>query len=203
MKVYRLIKMIVLIAAGVCLFVFGKTLMNNEGAILNGVVGTVIAFYGIEGILIPLITKRVKQEKLKIASGIVNVLLAIIMIFFLEGKDFELRVMCALWSLWSITRETEEIFEKSIDHFKKHPITSLLDLAESVVVILFSVLLIIAKDQETLLEHAYAHVILLGIELIIEVLWEYVGEYEAKLLERAKRRRKYAEQKQDQETDSN
>lgn len=201
MKIYRLIKMIVLVAAGVLLFVFGKQLMDNEGAILNGVVGSVIAFYGIEGILIPIITKKIKQERIRIMSGVVDVLLAVIMIFLLEGNTYELRIMCVLWSLWSIMRESEEIFEKSFDHIKKHPITSIINLVESVVVIGFSVLLIVAKDTEQLLEHAYAHVILLGIELIIEVLWEYVGEYEAKLLERAKRRRRYAEQKE-QETNS-
>ncbi len=202
MKIYRLIKMVVLIAAGILLFVFGKPLMNNDGALLNGVVGAVIAFYGIEGITIPIITKKIKQERIRLMAGVTNVLIAVIMIFFLEGNDQELRIVCVLWSLWSIMRESEEIFEKSFDHIKKHPITSTINFVESVVVIVFSILLITAKTQEELLEHAYAHVVLLGIELIIEVLWEYIGEYEAKLLERAKRRRRYAEHKQGQETNS-
>ena len=203
MKIYRLIKLTLFSAAGVLLFVFGKPLLNNDGAILNGVVGTVIAYYGIEGILIPIITKRIKQERIRIMSGVVNVFLAVIMIFLIEGNPEELRILCVLWSLWSIMRESEEIFEKSFDHIKKHPITSIINLIESIVVIAFSVLLIVAKDNETLLEHAYAHVILLGVELIIEVLWEYIGEYEAKLLARARRRELYAEHKEEQKTDSN
>ena len=38
--------------------------------------------------------------------------------------------------------------------------------------------------------------ILLGVELIIEVIWEYLGEREAKLIERAKRRLRRQEAKE-------
>ena len=197
MKVYRLIKMILLIAAGVLLFVFAKSLVyEGKGALLNRVVGSVVAFYGLEGILYPIITKQAKKERIMIMSGVIDVLLAVIMIVFLENHPYELRIMCVLWSLWSIMRESEEIFEKCFDHWKKHPVTSFINLAESIVVIAFSILLIVAKDEEELFEHAFAHVILLGIELIIEVLWEYIADYEAKLLERAKRRARREEIKE-------
>lgn len=197
MKVYRLIKMVLLIAAGVLLFVFAKPLVyEGKGLLLNGIVGAVIAFYGIEGILYPIITKQVKKERIMIMSGIIDVFLAVIMIFLLENHPFELRTMAILWSLWSIMRESEEIFEKCFDHWKKHPVTSLINFAESIVVIVFSLLLIIARNDEELFEHTYAHVILLGVELVIEVLWEYFAEYEEKLLERAKRRARREEIKE-------
>lgn len=189
--------MCLLITAGILLFVFShKLVYDQEGILLNGIVGAVIAFYGIEGILYPILTKQVKKERVSLMSGIINLFVAGIMIFLLENHPDELHVTCILWSLWSIMRESEEIFEKCFDHWKKHPITSLINLVESIVVIVFSILLIIARDQEELLEHTFAHVILLGVELIIEVLWEYVGEYEAKLLERAKRRLRRQELKE-------
>ena len=189
MKIHRLVKMCLLITAGILLFVFShKLVYDQEGILLNGIVGAVIAFYGIEGILYPILTKQVKKERIMLMSGIINLFVAGIMIFLLENHPDELHVTCILWSLWSIMRESEEIFEKCFDHWKKHPITSFINLVESIVVIVFSILLIIARNQEELLEHTFAHVVLLGVELIIEVLWEYVGEYEAKLLERAKRR---------------
>ena len=203
MKIHRLIKMCLLITAGVLLFVFShKLVYEQEGVLLNGIVGAVIAMYGIEGVLHPILTKQVKKERLTLMSGIINLFVAGIMIFLLENHPDELHVTCILWSLWSIMRESEEIFEKCFDHWKKHPITSLINLVESIVVIIFSILLIIARNQEELLEHTFAHVVLLGVELIIEVLWEYVGEYEAKLLERAKRRLRRQELK-DQETQNN
>ena len=197
MKIHRLVKMCLLITAGILLFVFShKLVYDQEGILLNGIVGAVIAFYGIEGILYPILTKQVKKERIMLMSGIINLFVAGIMIFLLENHPDELHVTCILWSLWSIMRESEEIFEKCFDHWKKHPITSLINLVESIVVIVFSILLIIARNQEELLEHTFAHVVLLGVELIIEVLWEYVGEYEAKLLERAKRRLRRQELKE-------
>ena len=196
MKVHRLIKMVILIAAGVLLFVFAKPLVyDGEGKLLNGIVGSVIALYGVEGILYPILTKQVKKERIMLMSGVINIILAVIMIFLLENHPQELRTVCVLWSVWSIMRESEEIFEKCFDHWKKHPVTSLINLAESIVVIVFSLLLIVAKNHEELLEHTYAHVILLGVELIIEVIWEYVGDLEAKALERAKRRARYLKEK--------
>ena len=197
MKIHRLVKMCLLITAGILLFVFShKLVYDQEGILLNGIVGVVIAFYGIEGILYPILTKQVKKERIMLMSGIINLFVAGIMIFLLQNHPDELHVTCILWSLWSIMRESEEIFEKCFDHWKKHPITSLINLVESIVVIVFSILLIIARNQEELLEHTFAHVVLLGVELIIEVLWEYVGEYEAKLLERAKRRLRRQELKE-------
>ena len=196
MKVHRLIKMVLLIAAGVLLFVFAKPLVyDGEGKLLNGIVGSVIALYGVEGILYPILTKQVKKERIMLMSGVINIILAVVMIFLLENHPQELRTVCVLWSVWSIMRESEEIFEKCFDHWKKHPVTSLINLAESIVVIVFSLLLIVAKDHEELLEHTYAHVILLGVELIIEVIWEYAGDLESKAIERAKRRARYLKEK--------
>ena len=197
MKIHRLVKMCILITAGILLLVFSKKLVyEQEGVLLNGIVGAVIAFYGIEGILFPILTKQVKKERIMLMSGIINLFVAFIMIFLLENHPDELHVTCILWSLWSIMRESEEIFEKCFDHWKKHPVTSFINLAESVIVIVFSILLIIARDKKQLLEHTFAHVILLGVELIIEVIWEYLGEREAKLIERAKRRLRRQEAKE-------
>ena len=129
-------------------------------------------------------------------NGAINVLIAVIMIFLLEGHPYELRIVCVLWSIWSIMREGVEIYEKAIECFKKHPITSVANLAESVVVIVFSIMLICAKDGHELEHHAHAHVILLGIELIIEVIWIYVGEFEARCLRRIRRRHNKEEKEQ-------
>ena len=108
------------------------------------------------------------------------------MIFLLEGHPHELRVVCVIWSIWSIMREGEEIVEKGFEGIKEHPITSVVNFAESVVVIVFSVMLICARDFHELEHHAHSHVILLGIELIIEVIWVYVGDFEARCLRKIK-----------------
>ena len=198
-KIYKLVKLILFVAAGIAILVCNKLIMNEEGAIINGLVGTIIAIYGIEGILLPIFTHKIKSESVEMLNGAVNVVIAVIMIFLLEGHPYELRIVCVLWSVWSIMREGVEIYEKAVEGFKKHPITSTVNLAESVVVIVFSIMLITAKDAHELEHHAHAHVILLGIELIIEVIWVYVGEFEARCLRRIRRRRHKEELEHQQE----
>ena len=186
--VYKLCKLIAFVAMGILVLIFNKAIMSNEGAIINGVVGCVIAIYGLEGIILPIATKKYKEKSLDILNGAINLLIAIIMIFLLENHPNELRIVCVIWSLWSIVREGQEIIEKGFEGIKEHPITSFVNFAESIVVIVFSVLLICAKDAHELEHHAHAHVILLGIELIIEVIWVYAGELEARLLKSFKQR---------------
>ena len=189
-NIYKLCKLIAFVTMGILVLIFNKAIMSNEGAIINGIVGTVIAIYGLEGVIHPLVTKQYKEKKLQVLNGGINILIAIIMIFLLENHPHELRVVCIMWSLWSIMREGEEILEKGLEGIKEHPVTSIINFAESIVVIIFSVMLICAKDAYELEEHAHAHVILLGIELIIEVIWVYVAEFEAKCLKKAKHRHK-------------
>ena len=200
-KIYKFTKLVVFVLMGIAILILNKQIMSHEGAIINGVVGGIIAIYGFEGVILPIATKKVKQEKIEMLNGGINILIAIIMIFFLEKHPYELRTVCILWSLWSIMREGVEIFDKGFVGIKNHPITSAINIAESIVVIVFSIELICATD-ETLEHHAHAHVILLGIELIIEVIWVYVGEFEARILRRIRRRRhkEELEQAKSQET---
>ncbi len=194
-KIYKLIKLILFIAMGVAILVRNKLIMNEKG-IINGLVGAIIAIYGLEGILLPIFTKKIKAERVEMLNGAINVLIAVIMIFLLEGHPDELRIVCVLWCVWSIMREGVEIYEKVIEGLRNHPITSTINLAESIIVIVFSIMLITAKDAHELEHHAHAHVILLGIELIIEVIWVYVGEFEARCLRRIRRRRHKEEKEQ-------
>ena len=187
-KIYKFTKLVLFILMGVAILILNKQIMNNDGTILNGLVGSIIALYGLEGILLPIFTKKIKAEKIEMLNGGIDVLIAIVMIFLLEGHPYELRTVCILWSLWSIMREGVEIFDKGFVGIRNHPITSAINIAESLIVIVFSIMLITAKDAHELEHHAHAHVILLGIELIIEVIWVYVGEFEARILRRMRRR---------------
>ena len=196
-KIYKIIKLAIFVTLGVLILVFNKAIMNEEGAIINGIVGSIIAIYGLEGIILPIATKKIKAEKIEMLNGAIDVLIAVVMIFFLEGHPEELRIVCVLWSLWSIMREGVEVFDKGFVGIRNHPITSAINIAESIIVVVFSVMLICAKDFHELEHHAHAHVILLGIELIIEVAWVYAGEFEARILRRL-RRKHTLEQKAEQ-----
>lgn len=186
-KVYQPLKFLLFLVSGIFILVFNEAIMNNGGAILNGLVGTVIAVYGVEGIIIPIITHQFKKRSIQMLNGGINILIAVVMIFLLEGNPDELRIVCVLWSIWSIMREGEEILEKGFSGIKRHPVVSFINISESIVVIVFSIMLIAAKDYHELIHHAHAHVILLGIELIIEVLWVYAAELESRAQIRIKR----------------
>ena len=201
-KIYKILKFALFTIAGILILVFNKTLIEHqEGEILNILVGCIIAVYGFEGVLLPIFTKKIKSEKIEMLNGGVNLLIAFIMIFLIENNPNELLILCVLWSLWSIMREGVEIFDKGFLGIKNHPVTSIINFAESIIVIIFSIMLICAKDEHELIHHAHAHVILLGIELIIEVMWVYVGEIEARCLRRI-RRRHTIEEKQEQELEA-
>ena len=195
-KTYKIVKFALFVVLGVLVLVFNKAIMSNDGAILNGLVGAIIAIYGLEGVFLPIFTKKIKVEKIEMLNGGVNILISIIMIFLLEGHPYELRTVCILWSLWSIMREGVEIFDKGFIGIRNHPVTSAINFAESIIVIVFSIMLICAKDEHELMHHAHAHVILLGIELIIEVIWVYLGELEARTLRRLRRRHTIEEKKE-------
>ena len=195
-KVYQPVKFTLFLLMGILVLVFNKSIMNNDGAILNGIVGTVIAIYGVEGIVLPILTQQVKKCKIQMLNGCINILIAIVMIFLLEGNSDELRIVCVLWSIWSIMREGEEILDKGFSGIKMHPVVSSINFAESIVVIVFSIMLISAKDYHELIHHAHAHVVLLGIELIIEVLWVYLAEFETRALIKIRRNKCHEEYKQ-------
>ena len=194
-KIYKLTKLILFVLMGIAILVLNEKIMEHSD-ILNYLVGGIIAIYGLEGVILPIATKKIKAEKIEMFGGGVDILIAIIMIFLIDKNSEELRILCVLWSLWSIMREGEEIFDKGFEGIRNHPITSAINIAESIVVIVFSVELIIAHNEHELEHHAHAHVILLGIELIIEVIWVYVGEFEARILRRIRRRRTIEEKKE-------
>ena len=194
-KIYKMTKLILFVLMGIAILVLNEKIMEHSD-ILNYLVGGIIAIYGLEGVILPITTKKIKSERIEMFGGGVNVLIAIIMIFLIDKNPEELRILCVLWSLWSIMREGEEIFDKGFEGIRNHPITSAINIVESIVVIVFSVELIIAHNDHELMHHAHAHVILLGIELIIEVIWVYVGEFEARIFKRLRRRHTIEEKKE-------
>lgn len=180
-KIYKIIKTVLFIVAGVLMLIFAKEFVANQGEHINLYVGIVMAFYGLETAIVMLLKKEVKEQPIKFLNGLINILLAIVMIFLIEENAFELRIGTTIWCIWAIMREGEEIFEKVVVGFKKHPVTSVINFIESVVVIIFSIALITVEPSK-LLEYALKHVYLLGVELILEVVWPQLSLLEEKLL---------------------
>jgi len=185
-KIWKIIKTALYVIAGILVFIFAEPFVENEGSNINLYVGIVMAAYGLEVIIISLIKKDIKHEPIKFLNALINILLSVIIIFAIEGNEDEVRIACTIWCIWSIMRESEEIFEKVLEGFKEHPITSCINLAESIVVIWFSINLL-KVDPSEIVEDALLHVYLLGIELILEVLWPQMSKLEEKIWNRKKK----------------
>lgn len=177
MKTYKLIKLIIFVITGTLIIVFSEFFLENIKN-LYLLVGSVMSFYGLEAALLLIIEKEFKEEKILFLNSIITLFLGLLVIFMPETTN-SLVVLSVLWSVWAIMRESEEIFEKVLKNWNCK-VTSILNLLESLVVIVFSVMLILNPSEH----HLHSHVILLGIELILEETFPLLTNLEANLIQK-------------------
>ena len=157
MKVWKIIKFVLYNAAGVAILVFNHPAMSVVGYI----VGAVILAYGLEPIVVGASRKKLFKENSALFDGLINILLAATL--FIVSDD--IIKICLIWAVWSIIREGRELAESAHHIREKRP--GLTNLIESVVIIVFSFTMILEPGEH----HAHVHVIILGIELILEVMF--------------------------------
>ena len=83
----------------------------------------------------------------------------------------EYSTICIIWAVWSICREGQELAE-DLERFKEH-IPAYLNVIESIIVLVLSFMLIASPHPE----HAKLHLILLGFELILGVLFPHIDYF--------------------------
>lgn len=164
MKLWRMIKFWLYIVAGILVLIFNKFCLENA----QYVVGGVMIAYAIEDLIVWGVVKGVVAEKTKFFEAIILLVLAFILIFLVND---EYNKCLIIWGVWSIIREGNEITECMIRLSKKRP--ALLNLAESIIVIVLSVTMIMEPGEH----HAHVHIYLLGIELILEVIFPFANMY--------------------------
>ena len=160
---WRIIKSIVYILAGCLIMTFSEKMM--EYAVI--LVGTTMTVYAVETIVVSIIKKTVLHEDNELFEGLILILLAIVLLFTDKNN---LEKVCVIWAIWSILRETEEIKECLHENFHKelHNFSQTLNIihcVDSGVIIVMSLLMLLSPSEKTV----HAHVILLGLELILEV----------------------------------
>ena len=135
----------------------------------------VIAITGASGCMYGIrILQEIKEEKMLFINQLITTLLGLILLFKPRGEN-DLVILSIFWSVWAIMRESEEICEKVFNNLN-NKIVSFFNFAESVVVIFFSIMLILNPTEY----HLHLHIILLGIELILEVLFPLLNYIETK-----------------------
>lgn len=163
-KIYLRIKILLFIIIGILIIVFSNPFTDYAHITL----GVIMVIYGLEDILFKLLTKRIKNNIPKDANDILIILLGIISLFL--GPDEHFTSLCIIWATWTILREEWEI-EETVFHLK-NKVIAVISFIESIAVITISVFFIF----EPTLKNVHIHVILLGIELILEVLFPFLSE---------------------------
>lgn len=160
---YFSIKLGVFTILAILVFIFREPLVEN----LKYFIGGLMLLYGLEEILFEILYSRhhiLHQGKLYL--GGIELLLGVVML----SVPMSYESVCIIWATWSILREAYEI--KEVFSEIKCLAPKILSATESVVVIVFSILLIIEPGEH----HAMIHLYLLLAELIVSPLTPLLDE---------------------------
>ncbi len=154
---YLLIKLVIFTILAALVLIF----RDSHVAHLKPFIGALMLLYGIEELLFEILNHHghfIHEPKtyLSFVEIIFGVILFVV--------DLQFEYVCIIWATWSIIRESYEIKEIVADMKSITP--RILSGVESVVAIIFSVMLIMEPGEH----HATIHMILLVAELILAPL---------------------------------
>ena len=170
MKKSQIIKTIVFCTLGVLILIFNNQLVEYA----NYLVGSLMIIYGIEDSIIKISSHLVKDETPKCLDDLLIVVLGVILLFLNQDKHFV--PLCIIWATWAILREEWEISE--VIHEYKVLGVKIVNILESIAVIVISILFIFSPTEH----HVHIHIVVLGFELILEVMFPLIEKIFEKLL---------------------
>lgn len=160
---YFSIKLGVFAILAILVFIFREPIVEH----LKYFIGGLMVLYGLEEILFEILYSRhhiLHQGKLYL-GGIELLLGAVVL-----SVPMTYESVCIIWATWSILREAYEI--KEVFSEIKCLLPKIISAIESVVVIVFSILLIMEPGEH----HAMIHLYLLLVELILSPLTPLLDE---------------------------
>lgn len=161
--IYNLVKLGVYIVLGILIFIFREFFVEH----LKYFIGGLMILYAFEEnlfIIIYHIHHILHQDKVYL--GFIELLLGIVLLCV----NISFEGVCVIWATWSILREAYEIKEIACE-IKTIP-PKILSGIESIVVIVFSILLIANPTEH----HAMVHLYLLIVELVVAPLTPLLDE---------------------------
>ena len=171
MKIYNYIKLLIFIAFSVLLFVFKDELIAN----INYFVGSLVLAFGLENLIVlSIVNKKNAIKSIKFSFSIFEMVLGLTIITAVT----EFSHVCVMWAVWSLLRQSIDINEVFRREHKN--VVALIILVQSIISIVFSILLIINPTEH----HAVNHIYLLIAELMViglpPVIDELIFKYKAK-----------------------
>ena len=160
MQKWQIVKAVLYLTLAVFIFVLNKTIMPYVGVL----VGAIVCLYAVEELAVYAVRKELFSDAYHSFDGITQLLIGIIL-FIVSGDIIK---VCLVWGVWSILRESKEMAE-AINKLSTRK-SEIINVIESVTVIVLSFLMILEPNDD----HAYLHMILLGVELVMVVLFYYI-----------------------------
>ena len=176
MKAFRTIKAIkfvLFVIWGILLFIFKDKIAEHESYNLAFLVASLMFAYSIFDFFDMLEKKKTFEAHTKLFDCVIQIIFGILILTTFKGSAPEkgYSTICIIWAVWSICREGEELAE-DMERFKEH-IPAYLNVIESLIVLVLSFMLIASPHPE----HAKLHLILLGFELILGVLFPHIDYF--------------------------
>lgn len=151
-KTLDLLKPIIYIITGLLIIIFSKQIVDY----LPYVVGSIMIFVNIEAILVDILEKDYEHIGYKIGIIILGII-----IMTASLHDFE--AICIIWATISIINGGRSLIKSAVN-IKKSKL-NIINLFLAILSIVLSIFLIIDP-----LEHVTTHIILLGIEILLDGL---------------------------------
>lgn len=196
MKIYNAIRTALYWILTILVLVFVSTIAEIE--VLRYFIGGLMIFYGIEEILLNVFKNKKHYSGHTLYWNIIEMAIGLTLVIFVESEEVSVAyaVVCVCWAVWSILRETRELFEVS-EELKHNKLTvcrivAIVNLVESLTVIALSLTMIIEPGEH----HAKIHLYLLAVELFTKVLFPIINN----LAERAAKKNGKSEHAQVNET---
>lgn len=157
-KALKITKAALYITAGILIFFLYEKMMPYVAFLVGGVV----LAYALEELGFQIARRKFTD----IAGSLIQIILAVLL--FLSHDEIE--KVCVIWGVWSIIREGREL-SHALSHVKESAVAAL-NILESIAVTVLSVMLVLTPGEH----HAKIHLIILGVELILEILFPFLEE---------------------------
>ena len=175
MKAFKFIKafkLVLFIAWGILVFIFKDKIAEHseEHFRLALLVACLMFAYSIFDIFDMIEKKKTFAAHTSFFNCLIQIVFGIIILADPLIRE-NYATVCIIWAVWSICREGQELAE-DLERFKEH-IPAYLNVIESIIVLVLSFMLIANPHPE----HAELHLILLGFELILGVLFPHIDYF--------------------------
>ena len=171
-KAIKAFKFVSFVVWGILVFIFKDKIAehSHEHFYLAALVASLMFAYSIFDIVDMLEKKKTFAAHTSFFNCLIQITFGIIILADpLIRENYS--TICIIWAVWSICREGQELAE-DLERFKEH-IPAYLNVIESLTVLVLSFMLIANPHPE----HAKLHLILLGFELILGVVFPHVDYF--------------------------